>query len=439
MVRRMRRLTVTCALGLAALVGAAGCGDDPAPRVAAVGGNFSLAQAQRFDEFPLYALGDRHAGLPLTAVERRFDSSPSAPPVRSNYVDFVYGSCEAVEAACAPPLSVQVWAACERNPMGYGPDAGREGPVEIRSAPGYFFEDGRRLELSTGAATVVIFAADREAALSAAAALEGVNNDLRDGDALPAPEYARQEGGVISVIPCPYEDPAQLVEQDPAKSAAVARALQDSLSAGADHGQNQAVRSVECLRSGALAPIGEIDDFHSCAIVWADGSGTSWCVLSSGDNSLYGTLPDSCEAAGAGGWGQSPEPPHPAIETDERALAWGVHADGACGTWRERQAQAMADLDQDLVLEDLSYVWFVMRPYEAGIVRDLRVIPGRTGVARRAVTLYERRLAFIDEGLSAWQQGKERRALSRFDSAQALSLPLSRLFEAIQASACEPA
>jgi hypothetical protein len=62
------------------------------------------------------------------------------------------------------------------------------------------------------------------------------------------------------------------------------------------------------------------------------------------------------------------------------------HADGACGTWRERQAQAMADLDQDLVLEDLSYVWFVMRPYEAGIVRDPRVIPDRTRVARRAVS-----------------------------------------------------
>jgi hypothetical protein len=46
----------------------------------------------------------------------------------------------------------------------------------------------------------------------------------------------------------------------------------------------------------------------------------------------------------------------------------------------------MADLDQDLVLEDLSYVWFVMRPYEAGIVRDPRVIPDRTRVARRAVS-----------------------------------------------------
>jgi hypothetical protein len=49
----MRRRTATCALGLAALLGAAGSGDDPAPRGAAVGGNFSLAQAQRFDEFPL--------------------------------------------------------------------------------------------------------------------------------------------------------------------------------------------------------------------------------------------------------------------------------------------------------------------------------------------------------------------------------------------------
>jgi hypothetical protein len=441
MVRRMRRLTATCALGLAALVGAAGCGGDPGPRGAAVGGNFSLAQAQQFEEFPLYAPGEAFGDLPLTAVERRFDDSPDAPPVRANYVDFLYGTCEppAREGGCAPPLSVQVWAACERNPMASGPELEREGPLEIRGVPGYFFEGGRRLELSTGTATVVIFATGRDSALSAANALEGINNQVAARAPLPPPAYATEQGGIISVIPCEYEDPTQRVEQDPAKATAVAAALDRVLSGGAERGDNKRVRSVGCFRSGALEAMVSIDDVHTCAIVWADGSGESWCVFSSGKHLIASTLPTSCEEAGAGGPLEPAEPPPAEAVVGDAALAWGAHAEAACGPWREKQMQALAELDPDLLYEDLSYVWFVQRPYEAGIVRDLRAIPGREGPARRAVALYERRLAAIDAGLNAWQQGKQARALERFDRAEALSLPLSRLFDAIQASACAPA
>ena len=437
MVRAMGRRFAPTLLLIPALA-LAGCQGDE-PRGTAAAGNYSLAQAREFEDFPLYAPGEAFDDFPLTAVVRQFNNAPDAPPVRENYVDFIYGSCDTSAGGCAPPLSVQVWAACERNPMAYGPELEREGPFEIRGVPGYFFEGGRRLELSTGTATVVIFATGRDSALSAANALEGVNNQVAAGAPLPPPAYATQQGGIISVIPCAYEDPTQRVEQDPAKATAVAAALDSALAKGAERGDNKSVRSVECFRSGALEAMASVDDVHTCAIVWADGSGKSWCVFSSGKDLVASTLPTSCEEAGAGSPLEPAEPPPAEAVVGDAALAWGAHAEAACGPWREKQMEALAGLDPDLLYEDLSYIWFVQRPYEAGIVRDLRVIPGRTRVARRAVRLYERRLGFIDEGLSAWQQGKERRALSRFDSAQALSLPLSRLFEAIQASACEPA
>jgi hypothetical protein len=120
-------------------------------------------------------------------------------------------------------------------------------------------------------------------------------------------------------------------------------------------------------------------------------------------------------------------------------LAWGAHAQAACLPWRSKQSEALAELDEDLLHEDLSYFWYVFRPTEAGVVRDLRVIPGRTRAARHAVALYELRLAFIDEGLSEWQQGKNKRALEHWDRAQATSDPLARVFARVRADACAPA
>jgi hypothetical protein len=434
MIRRWSCLFLLVALALS------GCSGDEASGTAAAG-NYSLEQAKVFEDFPLYAPGEAHGDLPLTAVERRFDDAPDAPPVRANYVDFIYGTCEAPEGegGCAPPLSVQVWAACERNPMAYGPEIAREGPVDVRGVPAYFFEEGRRLELSTGTSTVVIFAPSRDEALTAANALEGVNNQVPAGAPLPPPAYTTDEHGGTSVLPCPYEDPEQLVEQDPTKAAAVAQALEKRLASGAHRRDNKGVRSVECFRSGVFEPVASVDDFHTCAITWADGSGESWCVFSSGARLYTGSLPTSCEEA-AGGDLQNPaeQPPAEALIGDAE-LAWGAHAQAACLPWRDKEMQAIAELDQDLLYEDLSYIWFQQRPYEAGIVRDLRAIPGRTGAARRAVSVYELRLAGIDAGLSAWQKGRKARALEHFRSAEATSIPLSGLFARLHADACAPA
>jgi hypothetical protein len=428
----MRRAAALCCLMLFAVVG---CGSQE--RAAVAQGGFSLEQARGFGDFELYALGEAYGELPLTAVTRVFDPSPEAPPVRANYVGFVYGTCDASEGGCAPPLSIQVWAACERNPMVYSPDAGQEQPIELRGVPAFFYEGGRRLELSTGTSTVVIFATSREAALAAAGSLQGVNNDVQAGGNLPAPAYTREEAG-ISVIPCAYEDPTQRVTQDPAKAAAVAAALEQALSQGAARGDNKRVRSVECFRSGAIELIVAVDDLHTCAITWADGTGISWCVFSSGENLISSTLPRSCEEAGAGSPLEPAQPPPAEAVVGDAELAWGAHAYEACGPLRGKQMQAMAELDQDLLYEDLSYIWFVMRPFEASIVRALQVIPGRVGAAKKAVALYEKRLAAIDAGLSAWNEGRRGRALASFSRAEELSGPLSAVLAELRADSCPP-
>jgi hypothetical protein len=434
---------MNCRLDLLALVLAlavAGCqGNEPSGTPAV--GNYSLEQAKVFEDFPLYAPGEAHGDLPLTAVERRFDDSPDAPPVRANYVDFIYGTCEASEGegGCAPPLSVQIWAACERNPMAYGPEIAREGPLNVRGVPAYFFEGGRRLELSTGTSTVVIFAASRDRALAAANALQGVNNQVTADAPLPPPAYTTEDYGGTSVLPCPYEDPKQLVDQDPMKAAAVAQALKTKLSAGAQRGDNKRIRSIDCFRSGVFEPVGTVEDFHSCEITWRDGSLVSWCVLSSKHRLYAGSLPTSCEDAAGGDLGHPSEQVPAEAVLGEADLAWGAHAQAACLPWRSKQTEALAELDEDLLHEDLSYIWYVLRPTEAGLLGDLRVIPGRTGAARRAVALYELRLAAIDEGRSEWQQGEKKRALEHWDRAQATSEPLARVFTHVRADACGPA
>jgi len=402
----------------------------------AVEGNFSMEQARRFSDFQLFAPGDSFEDLPLTAVLRRFDSAEESAPVRANFVGFLYGSCEpGPDSGCMAPLNVQVWAACERNPGGYSPGLAREGPVTVRGVPAYFYEGGRRLELSTGTSTVVIFAHDREQALRAGATLEGINNSISVGEDLPAPAYTREpQPGVIEVLPCPYDQPPQ----DEQKAARIEQEMSESLTAAAEVGGNQEPRSVECTRSDAFTQVGELDDFHNCEIVWADGTTDTWCVLSSGDDAFHGTLPDDCETAAAGGWGSSVEerPPPPAL--DERTLAWGRHATAACGKWSERRITAIANLDQELVSTDFSYVWWIMRPYEAGIVRDLQAIPRRTALARKALALYERRLALLDRALEDWRQGRKKRALAAFDRLENEKLRLSERFGAIGAEACSP-
>ena len=430
----MRRLVAICALALTLSLASVACAEREAAGPA-VTGNFSLEQARQFTDFPLYAPGESYGDLPLTAVLRTFDSSAAAPPVRPNYVGFVYGSCDAVDEGCAPPLSIQVWAACERNPTVYSPLAGAEDPLEVRGVPAFFYEGGRRLELSTGTSTVVIFAGDRQTALAAAAALRGINNGVTAAQDLPPPAYTRDEGGIVSVIPCAYEDPKQQIAQDADKARRIERALGNELDAGAARNDNPPVRAVGCFRSPVPTRAAALTDAHECTITWRDGSFVTWCVLSGETELVRATVPDGCEAAAS-----QDSSFIPAVDPGASAAArWAGHAQAACLRWREKEGEAIAELDQDLLSEDLSYIWFALRPYEVGVLRDLRAIPGRAGSARRAVALYERRVASIDAGLRVWQKGDHEAALADFDRAEKLTVPLSRVFAALRADACAPA
>ncbi len=147
-------------------------------------GNFSLAAARAFSDFPVYYAGDSFEELPLVAVQRDVTGF-------SNDVGFIYGTCQPTyDAGCAPPLVIQVWPACIRNPALYAA-AGSMGipsePATVRGVPSAYFEDGERLEIQTGVSTIAIFGSDKAEVTRAAEALKGVNLDAGATEELPQP------------------------------------------------------------------------------------------------------------------------------------------------------------------------------------------------------------------------------------------------------------
>ncbi len=156
---------------------------------------YSVAQAQSFTEYPLYFAGSSFGDLPLTAVERD-NSNPDGNQVDD--VTFMYGTCTPTsEEGCAVPVQIQIWPACLRNPTSYpssGPMALQSTQTTMRGVPANFYEDGARLEVQTGTATVVIFATESSQALAVANALRGVNNAVTTTDPLPQPAAGAMDG-----------------------------------------------------------------------------------------------------------------------------------------------------------------------------------------------------------------------------------------------------
>ncbi|MDQ4082226.1 MAG: hypothetical protein M3123_04975 [Actinomycetota bacterium] len=151
-----------------------------AVRLEPASGNFALGDARAFDDFPLYYAGASLAGQPLTAILRRDDRPHPGETIQPNTVAFVYGDCVPdVDGGCAPPLEVKMWPACRRNPAVY--DLPPEEELTVRGVPGYFYENGTRLELSTGRVTVVLYGSERSDLLEAAASLEPVNASASAG------------------------------------------------------------------------------------------------------------------------------------------------------------------------------------------------------------------------------------------------------------------
>jgi hypothetical protein len=163
------------------VVGRAGTGAPHGDKVIAPKSTFSLGAAREFDGFPVYNAGPSVDGFPLVAVLRRTDGP-------TNYISFIYGTCQVTgDDGCAPPIEVQVWPACVRNPFLYDSSGPANTKTVVRGVPAAVFEDGLRLEIQTGAATVVIFARDPSQVSLIARALRGVNVPVQAEEGLPAP------------------------------------------------------------------------------------------------------------------------------------------------------------------------------------------------------------------------------------------------------------
>lgn len=136
-----------------------------------------------------YDLGGGFAGLELTSHEKVCLTRPADVPITSGpkesvgYASVVYGSCKLTRVTgCYPPLNVQSWPECARNPNSYGAGEDQAGPsitlmsnaLRIPTAPwipARTFEDGRRLEIYSGDTTIVVFSANPRLAGAAASTL----------------------------------------------------------------------------------------------------------------------------------------------------------------------------------------------------------------------------------------------------------------------------
>lgn len=199
-----RRIALLSAIGIALLGGLSASADpggsmQAASAPSAPAGGPAPFDPRSFSSFALYWLGDRFEGLPLQATTRRDEPLARGEKVRADFVGFIYGDCFASdESGCPPPLEVQVWPACVRSLADYTlTPAGEALPHEratVRGVPAAFFENGLRLELYTGKATIVIFGLARAQIQRAAAALRGANALASSAPTLPPPARGALNG-----------------------------------------------------------------------------------------------------------------------------------------------------------------------------------------------------------------------------------------------------
>jgi hypothetical protein len=99
---------------------------------------WTVNDAENFDDFSLYWLGESYEGLPLTAIIRyTYVPEPPTPALTAeDSVTFIYGDCTPVgeEGSCVPPVSITLEPYCMKPPEIY-PQALRLGePFEVRGA-----------------------------------------------------------------------------------------------------------------------------------------------------------------------------------------------------------------------------------------------------------------------------------------------------------------
>jgi hypothetical protein len=348
---------------------------------------------ESFDAFPLYAPGDP------------FKESLATVRRRPGYVEFRYDS--------DPPLRVEVWPGCVRNPV-LRPGMLVEGEAFeqvtlVRRARGYTFEAGRRIEVPLAEATVVVRAATRRQAREAARALEGVNNSLTREDPLPGVDPEQVEAG------CGAFDPeAPLIEAE----------LEDELGL-------QGPVTLRCGRSLSIARTNAVDDVHDCFSGTAGGEPSFWCVISRGKELVAAGMAMSCEDAVRA---EAVAQPLGEIAT----LGWGLRAGNVCEPHLARVANVIGGLDQERMMSDLSYIWEVMSSYEAELVADLRSVRVRSAEAEEVLVLYEARIEAIRAAVDRYHTGQREKALAKLQQIQDSTPELTARLTALGAASCAP-
>jgi len=136
-------------------------------------------EVMRFTEFPLFNSGDVADGHPLSDVIRMRNTPAPGIPQGTNFVGFMYGTCETHDHGCAVPVEIQVWPRCLRPLARYRAQRGYESRT-IRGAEAAFVSNDGQLEIEAGEATIVIWAPTRSSAVDVAEQLRGVNAAVRD-------------------------------------------------------------------------------------------------------------------------------------------------------------------------------------------------------------------------------------------------------------------
>ncbi len=197
----LRRAAVLCACGTLA----AGCeaGGSSATTTGScarpnLNGHQAIGDAVRFRGFPLFYVGDRFDGLPLThvACERRaivrapVTFGVSANPGVMPSWGFIYGTCKGADAfdgsGCGPPVEVADDSSCWNNLALYSK---RDQPplVRLRGTPAGLFTDGAgsKVELYTKNTTITVFAENIAQARHVALELRSIDGRYGPGSRLP--------------------------------------------------------------------------------------------------------------------------------------------------------------------------------------------------------------------------------------------------------------
>jgi hypothetical protein len=273
-----------------------------------------------------------------------------------------------------------------------------EGTFHARGATAYEFENGARVEVPLDGATVVVRTQDRRNARRAVKALQGVNNSVERDDALPSVLPERVEPG------CTVLDP---------EASLIAAQLKDALGL-------QGPVMLRCGRSLSIPRTNGIG-----------GEASFWCVLSRGQVLAAGAMAFSCEEA------QRVEAVARPLE-GLGTLGWGVLAGKLCEPRFAQVPEVIAGMDQERVVNDLSYVWEVMSAFEAELVADLRSVGVPSAEAEEVLALYEARIEAIRAAVDRYHTGGRRKALADLHEIESRTPELVARLTALGAPTCAP-